>query len=314
MIRAQFQTKKKFSSAPGTLFGFAPLDIVKDIVLDLVQKNDPVLDNLSGYTGSFRDRKVIELVFLLSEFWCQDSATKYQAVEILDRFMILYIEKLHTSCMEAKRIPETLQAKSWSLMKGSLCDNFLLHLVSCIQIASKLCFHCHIINNSMVLQFLQLAGYTYKKDEVVKSELTVLKTLHFQLNVLSPLSYVEILLEVLGHSGCSLSLEHLRDMCLMVLDLVYLVRNPIYEMLLETSMGMPMPSRLQRSKFVSVKEDQMLLATGVITTSACILNQDSVNKVLDILNYITGITINNMTEISSSILKHCFGTAVLCNQ
>ncbi|XP_063281922.1 cyclin N-terminal domain-containing protein 1 [Pelobates fuscus] len=245
MNNAQFNIKLRVS-IPSTSFGIIPSDILEDILIGMAKENNESLDNLSEYSGCFKNPKVIEIVFLLSEFWCQDSATKYQAVEILNRFMILHIKVLYESNVKSMKIQRASQTKKWSSIKDDLCDTFLLHLVSCIQIASKLHFHCHIINNNMVLQFLQSAGYKYRKSDLLKSELTVLRTLHFNVNLLSPFNYVDILLEVLGHNGCPLSLEQLRGMCLKVMDFVYLTRNSIYEILLKMSIDHPTPSSLQR--------------------------------------------------------------------
>lgn len=54
------------------------------------------------------------------------------------------------------------------------------------------------VNSDVALKFLQSLKYSYTKQELLESELAVLKTLHFQVNVLTPLAYVELLLEVLG--------------------------------------------------------------------------------------------------------------------
>ncbi|XP_053573972.1 cyclin N-terminal domain-containing protein 1 [Bombina bombina] len=302
---------KATHSIPGAVYGVVSTDILEDILVDLAKENEERLANLSEYAGSFKHQKVIELVFLLSELWCQDSSTKYQAVEILDRFMILHIEEMYNSTAESKKEVEASHCRTWNSIKSSLCDTFMLRIVSCVQIASKLYFHCHIINNNAVLQFLKSAGCTYNKVEVLESELTVLKTLKFRINHLSPFTYVEMLLEVLGHNGSTVSLKDFRDMCIKVMDLVYLLRNPIYDMLLKASVDLSTPSDLQRTKFVSVKEDQMLLATGVIATSAYILIQGSWNEVLDHLQCITGITVSSTFEISSVILKQCVGVTDL---
>ncbi|KAM4691879.1 cyclin N-terminal domain-containing protein 1 [Rhinophrynus dorsalis] len=308
---------------PGTLFGFVSSDILEDVLIDLAKENDQGISCLSEYTGFFKEQKIIgercvyfisEMIFLLSDVWCQDSSTKYQAVEILDRFMLLRIEELYKSSAEYKKTTDTSEVQSWSSMKADLCNTFLLHLVSCIQIASKLSFYSHIINNNKVLKFLQSVGYKTSKEEILKSEITVLKTLHFHVSLLSPFNYIEMLLEVLGHNGCTLSLKELREMCIMILDLVYLLRNPLYDMLLKASVDLSTPSNLQRTEFVSVKEDKMLLATGVIAASAFILNGESWNQVLDHLNRITGITINSMFDISTAILKHSIENTDLCKQ
>lgn len=55
-----------------------------------------------------------------------------------------------------------------------------------------------IISNITVLNFLRALGYLHTKEELLESELDVLKSLNFQINLPTPLAYVEMLLEVLG--------------------------------------------------------------------------------------------------------------------
>ena len=59
-----------------------------------------------------------------------------------------------------------------------------------------------IISNITVLNFLQALGYLHTKEELLESELDVLKSLNFQINLPTPLAYVEMLLEVLGTEVC----------------------------------------------------------------------------------------------------------------
>lgn len=59
-------------------------------------------------------------------------------------------------------------------------------------------FFAQIVSNITVLNFLQALGYVYTKEEVLESELDILKSLNFQINLPTPLAYVEMLLEVLG--------------------------------------------------------------------------------------------------------------------
>ncbi|KAM3921422.1 cyclin N-terminal domain-containing protein 1 [Leptodactylus fuscus] len=307
------QKSKRAAGAPGTVFGIAPMDVIEDVLLGLANANERTLEHLSEHAGVFKQPKVIELIFLLSEHWRQDHSTKYQAVELLDRFMILHIEELYKSSAEYLKIKESSQVKSWGSIKASLSHMLLLHLASCIQITSKLHFHSNIINNHMVLQFLQSAGYAYKKEDPLMSELTVLKTLHFHVNIYSPFAYVEMLLEILDHNGCPLPLKDVHEICVMVLDLVYLLRSPIYESILKVSVDLSTPSSLQRSKFLAVKEDHMLLGTGVISASTYIINKDCWNQVLEHLSNITGISVNSVFDMCSAILKHCVGDMELLN-
>lgn len=59
-----------------------------------------------------------------------------------------------------------------------------------------------IISNVTVLNFLQALGHLHTKEELLESELDVLKSLNFQINLPTPLAYVEMLLEVLGTGVC----------------------------------------------------------------------------------------------------------------
>ena len=55
-----------------------------------------------------------------------------------------------------------------------------------------------MIDNSTAVRFLDSFGYKVSMKAVLNSELMVLKGLEFRLDAPDPLTYVEILLEVLG--------------------------------------------------------------------------------------------------------------------
>lgn len=71
---------------------------------------------------------------------------------------------------------------------------------SCLENNLSFFFPLQIVNSDTALKFLQSLKYSYTKQELLESELAVLKTLHFQINMSTPLAYVELLLEVLGKS------------------------------------------------------------------------------------------------------------------
>ncbi|NXG71031.1 CNTD1 protein, partial [Baryphthengus martii] len=248
-----------------------------------------------------------EFIFLLSEKWHLDQSTKYQAVELLERFMIKQVEQIFQSSEENVKSCDQGQGSSWSSPKDQIYDTFVLRLVTCVQLASKLSLHYNVVNSDTALQFLQSLKYSYTKQELVESELAVLKTLRFQINVSTPLAYVELLLEVLGHNGCLLPAEPLHEVCLQLLDFSYLTRDTIYSTLLEIAIENPAPSKLQVAKFLSVKEDFMLLAVGIISTSVFILNPGLWAQVVEHLNWITGITSQSILEFSYAVLRHIVG-------
>ncbi|XP_050183695.1 cyclin N-terminal domain-containing protein 1 isoform X2 [Myiozetetes cayanensis] len=101
------------------------------------------------------------------------------------------------------------------------------------------------VTSDTALKFLQSLKYSYTKQELLESELAVLNTLHFHINVSNPLAYVELLLEVLGHNGCLLPAKPLHQMCVQLLDFCYLTRETIYDTLLKIAIENSTPNKLQ---------------------------------------------------------------------
>ncbi|MBN3296561.1 CNTD1 protein, partial [Amia calva] len=194
------------------------------------------------------------------------------------RYMIKHLEYLldpNTEPGAAGGQPGDLQGSV--LVK--LRDRFMLTVFSCIQLASKLALHCHIIDNNVGVSFLQSMGYNYTKETLLESELHILKTLDFCISIPNPLTYVEMLLEVLGYNDSSVPVPQMHTVCQQVLQFIYLQRNAIYHHLLQAVTACPSPTVEQRVKFVTVKEDSMLLAIGVIAVGAFILRFTSWEQV-----------------------------------
>ncbi|CAK6438186.1 unnamed protein product [Pipistrellus nathusii] len=286
-------------------FGAVATETIEDALLHLAQQNEQAVQESAGRMGSFRETRIVEFVFLLSEQWCLEKSVSYQAVEILERFMVKQAENI---CRQATiQLRDKTVPQNWRALKEQLFNKFILRLVSCVQLASKLSFHYKIISNITVLNFLQALGYLHTKEELLESELDILKSLNFQINLPTPLTYVEMLLEVLGYNGCLIPATQLHATCLTLLDLVYLLHEPIYESLLRASIENSTPSQLQGEKFVSVKEDFMLLAVGIIAASAFIQNHACWSQVVGHLQSITGIALESIAAFSYAILMHSVG-------
>uniref|UniRef100_UPI00398E7897 cyclin N-terminal domain-containing protein 1 isoform X2 n=1 Tax=Pristiophorus japonicus TaxID=55135 RepID=UPI00398E7897 len=231
-------------TTPELVFSAVSPEMLEEFLVDVAKENESSLLTLSSHAGSFKKLKLIEFVFLLCEQLGLHQVTRYQAVEILERFMIRYIEKLYSStCTGSDKNTEKCD---WGLLQVRIQDHFVLRIMSCVQIASKISFHCQIVNNIMALKFLQSLGYSYKKEDILDSELLVLDTLSFQVNVPSPVTHTEILLEVMGYNDPSVPVKYLHSISLKVLKFVYLMRNTIYENLLKIAIENSTPSELQR--------------------------------------------------------------------
>ncbi|XP_003467177.1 cyclin N-terminal domain-containing protein 1 isoform X1 [Cavia porcellus] len=292
-------------------FGAVATETIEDALLHLARQNEQAVREAVGSHGHFRFRETrfVEFIFLLSEQWCLEKSVSYQAVEILERFMVKQAEAICAQAVAQLGDSEWTEAQNWRARKEQLCSKFILRLVSCVQLASKLSFHYKIINNLTALHFLQALGYQYTKEELLESELDVLKSLDFQINRSTPLEYVETLLEVLGYNGCVVPATRLHATCLSLLDLVYLLHGPVYESLLRSAVGSATPSQLQGEQFSPVQEDFMLLAVGVIAASAFVQSHACWSQVVRHLQSITGIASESIAEFSYAVLTHGVGVS-----
>ncbi|XP_041282269.1 cyclin N-terminal domain-containing protein 1 isoform X5 [Onychostruthus taczanowskii] len=288
----------------GPVFSGVAAEVIEDTLMHLATENEQYLSELPEQAGLFKETRIVgeEFIFLLSEKWHLDQSTRYQAVELLERFMIKQVEQMCDGRGSTKG-REQGQRSSWSSVRDHITNTFVLRLVSCVQLASKLSLHY---------------------SELLESELAVLNTLHFHINVSTPLAYVELLLEVLGYNGCLLPAKPLHQLCVQLLDFCYLTRETIYDTLLKTAIENSTPSKLQIAKFLTVKEDFMLLAVGVISTGVFILSpghweqvqsllkalapREHSAKVVEHLNCITGITPQSILEFSYAVVRRIVGS------
>ncbi|KAG7266879.1 hypothetical protein CRUP_013855 [Coryphaenoides rupestris] len=263
-------------------FGAASFDVLSDVLINLNNRNKDKLNNLAVCSGYFKDQKVIECIFLMTQELGLDPLVGYCAIEILEsNYQELMFEKLKVE--------------------------FPLTMFSCVQIASKMWLHSDIVDNPAAVQFLHTMGHTVSKKTVMESELQILKGLDFKLNVPNPLTYVEILLEVLGHNEPSTPMEQLYHICVNVLQFACLQRTAIYESLLRVTTQSVSPSQEQREKFVTVSEDCMLLGVGVIAVAAVILNISNWEQVIAELSHITGISHRSIRDFSHGLFWQAHG-------
>ncbi|XP_062331552.1 cyclin N-terminal domain-containing protein 1 isoform X1 [Osmerus eperlanus] len=283
-------------------FGEA-FEILPDFLINLNNRNKEKLNNLSKYSGDFKDKRLIECVFLITDELKLDPLVGYHAVELLERFMIKHLEDLFTT--------PTPQGAALcdhghyeDLVYEKLHEKFYLIVLSCVQLASKLSLHSGIVDNNTAVQFLHSMGHSVSKRTLLESELMILKVLDYRLNVPNPLTYVEILLEVLVHNESSIPVEHLHHLSRHVLQFTYLQKTAIYNSLLMATTRRSSPSNEQREVFVPVTEDCMLLGVGVIGVAAYIHNVPMWKQVVEELSQITGISVKSIQDFTHVTLMH----------
>ncbi|XP_051770218.1 cyclin N-terminal domain-containing protein 1 isoform X2 [Ctenopharyngodon idella] len=275
-------------------FGLVSLDILTDILSNLNKRNKSNLENVSDLCGCLKERRIVECVFLLCDELGLNPVVGYQAIEILERFTAKYIEDLIRSQKgqpmqgASSEDPENYEDLIFQILKKKL----FLFILSSIQIASKLDLYSNAVS------------YSSSKEQLLDSEILILKTLNFNLNVPNPVTYVETLLEVLGHNEATVPVAELHHLCVHVLQFIYLQRETIYNSLLISATGCPNPSEEQRAKFVSVTQDLMLLGVGVIAVAAFIHHISTWEKVVEELTGITGISSQSIVDFAYVTLMH----------
>ncbi|XP_029312132.1 cyclin N-terminal domain-containing protein 1 [Cottoperca gobio] len=289
-------------------FREAPFDLLTDFLVNLNKRNKNNLKSLSKCSGNFKDKRLIEYIFLITKELRLDPLAGYQAIELLQRFMVKHLTDLLTTPTPpgaAADQPGSYEDAVFDKLK----DKFPLIVFTCVQLASKLSLHSHIIDNNTAVRFLHSVGHSVSKQTVLESELMVLKGLEFRLNTTNPLTYVEILLEVLGHNESSIPVERLYQLCQHVLQFVSLQRTAIYNSLLVTTTQCVNPSKQQREKFVTVTEDCMLLGVGVIAVTTFILYVRKWEQVVGELSHITGISTRSISDFAHVTLMHIVRTS-----
>ncbi|GAA6091857.1 cyclin N-terminal domain-containing protein 1 [Tachysurus ichikawai] len=297
---------KRQTSTSNLKFGEASVEILSDFLCTLNNQNKSNLDKVSSVCGTFKDRRVVEHAFLICEEFRLDPLVAYLAIEILARFMQKHIEKLF--CQQKSEVCDgslcETKGNYEELVFQRLREKLCLFIISSVQIASKVTQHTNVIDNRSALRYLRLVGSDCPKEKILESELLILKTLDFRVNVPNPLSFAETLLEVLGHNDPTTPVVHLHHLCRYVLQYVYLQRESIYGSLLMAVTGCLSPSPDQRAKFVSVTEDCMLLGVGVIAVAAFIYQTSAWEKVVEELALITGISAKSIMDFVHVTLMH----------
>uniref|UniRef100_A0A4W4EA77 Cyclin N-terminal domain containing 1 n=1 Tax=Electrophorus electricus TaxID=8005 RepID=A0A4W4EA77_ELEEL len=207
-------------------FGEASFENLSDFLTILNNKNKLHLENVSSVCGKFKDKRVVEQTFLICEEQGLDPLVGYHAIEILERQSEVCEG---VSCRSTEKYED--------LLFQSLSEKFYIFILSSVQIASKLSLHSSVIDNNSASRYLQSVGSNCAREKLIESELLILKTLDFKLSVPNPLSYVETLLDVLGHNDPTAPVAHLHHLCKYVLQFIYLQRDAIYHSLLMAATG-----------------------------------------------------------------------------
>ncbi|XP_022111087.1 cyclin N-terminal domain-containing protein 1-like isoform X2 [Acanthaster planci] len=242
------------------------------------------------------------MMFLVCDKFNQPPEARYLALEIFDRFMTKYardqLKKAHSG-----RGGYQKKAATWNSFLRKIQKHLKLYITSCVQIASKMCSHYKILTNRKCSRFLLDAGLGCTSATILRTELTILETLDYHVYATSPLTYIETLLEIMGHNDKSTSMKILHETSMKVMDLAYLRRSAVYDELFRVATGGMTGSAKDRESFAMVEHDIMLFAVAVIGAASYVIDKTTSDQVIDHLSRITCIPTDDILEFATVLVQ-----------
>lgn len=193
----------------------------------------------------------------------------------------------------------------WDDVEKRLKHQIILRAVSCVQLASKLGSHYHLVTLNRARSFLTSCGFRYAATSIVQSEVRVLKTLEYKVHQPTPLEYIEVLLGSLVHNSKTVPAKQLHALSLKILDLFYLRRQQIHTKLEQLSSSCEEKTPPDTT-MAAVETDKMMLAAAIITAAAFILGQSQTKLISNKLSQITCIVSEDIITFASILLEEVF--------
>ncbi|XP_015754998.1 PREDICTED: cyclin N-terminal domain-containing protein 1-like [Acropora digitifera] len=292
-----------FGTPPEPVFNMKsacmPPELLEESLYVLADINEKNMDDASRIQGFFKGGKTAAYVFLLCEDMGLPSQTRFLAIEIFDRFMSKHVCGLYELIRSNS---ETNQQKNWKEVENRVKTQLPLRVMSCVQLASKLTSHYKVVTASKGQRFLNSIGHCYSLGSIVKSELRILTELDYHILVTTPLTFLETVLEILGHNDSRSQVKLLHEASVKLLDIVYLKFEEIYSKLCMAATGENCIS--DRQKLSVLANDLMLLAVSIIGAASYIVNQATSDMVVEQLGRITQIPVDDILDFATIIIEH----------
>ena len=290
-----------FASPPEPLFNEKLLGMKPELLdynLQMLAKENEknVLSMDDECKGIFKSGNRAIYMFLLCKHFKLGYEEQNVAVELFSRFMSSHIVELMQHVHDTKKTDNPIE---WCHVEERVKHQITLRAVTCAQLASKVSSHYTIVTLSSAKRFLAGHGFRYATNSIIQSEIRVLKTLEYKVHPPIPLTYVEALLEVLGHNSPCIKVKQLHGICLSVLEVYYIQRNSIYARLKKIA-GI---TSNQKSRATMIEKDNMLTGTAIIGAAAFILNKRTSDFVIDQLSKITEIVSEDISDFSAVLIE-----------
>jgi len=301
METPQRSSQQFFASPPEPLFneknvGIKPA-LLEETLQQLAKENEQnMLNTDNECNGIFKNGKRAVYMFLLCKHFKLGYEEQFVAVELFSRFMSKHVAEL---LLHVKETKNTENAIEWSHVEQRIKHQITLRAVTCAQVASKVCSHYRIISLGSAKRFLASHGFRYAANSIVQSEVRILKTLDYKVHPPMPLTYVEALLEVLGHNDPLLTVKHLHGICLNILELYYIQRDAVYTKLKQIA-GVTSGQKLRGN---TIEKDNMLTGSAIIGAAAYVLDKSSSDQIIEHLSKITEIVNDDILDFSAVLIE-----------
>ncbi|KAK3739312.1 hypothetical protein QZH41_017884 [Actinostola sp. cb2023] len=260
--------------------GMSP-ELLEETLYVLAEENEKSMDNAAERQGFFKGGRIAEYVFLLCQEFGLPSESRFLSIEIFDRFMAKHVSDLYEFI---RSNTDENQKENWGEVEKRIKSQLPLRIVSCVQIASKLLSHYKTVTPNKARRFLNSVGCRYSVNSILKSELRILKTLNYNVLFNTPLTFLETILEILGHNDSKAQVKVLHDISTKVLDIVYLKHHELYAKLCIAATGEKC-TKEDRHKLAVLASDKMLMAVSVIGAASYIVDQTSSDMVGRLLGH-----------------------------
>ncbi|KAI1719493.1 cyclin N-terminal domain-containing protein 1-like [Ditylenchus destructor] len=264
-------------------------DLWTDWMSILVQENRDRVENISDVFRIFVQPPIVQYVFT-----------------ICLRFMMAHISALYSVVVNLFDKTDEEKQREWEKIESNISRQLPLRVLSCVQIASKICSHNQALCNKSVRRCLQSLGQSYTEDAVRKSEIRILSTIDFSADVRqNPVSYVESVLHILlfTKKDPKIEVRPLWDYSIIILDCIYLQQDEVYQGILIRVHGIE-ASHLNRDRIIRLQGDYMLLAGAVVMTACiCVHGMDFGEACMPIIADICFIPQKDIMDTSVGIMK-----------
>ncbi|KII66771.1 hypothetical protein RF11_15237 [Thelohanellus kitauei] len=114
----------------------------------------------------------------------------------------------------------------WEKVQDKIREQIILRMCSCVQISSKIISFDDV---PQISEFLERAGCPYTHTALCKSEMRILTTLDYHVNISTPISYIEFYIYKITDIVPSLYLLPVYNMAIIAMDIFYLNRTFIVD-------------------------------------------------------------------------------------